>query len=171
MNSRFLTRVAMPYDEFDPSAIIDPRVRSLYAYWRERCADQRVPARHDIDPLDLRFILGNLLLIDVLEAPCRFRVRLHGANAARRAGYDLTGKIYDDLPPSQFHDRVLKSFAGVTEDCRPFHAFRDQVLDDRHYRYETLILPLAKDGIGVDMLLVCICYADEMVRLPAHNAA
>jgi hypothetical protein len=155
-------RVAMQYDEFDPSAIIDPRVGSLFSYWRKRCSDSRVPARRDIDPLDLGFILGNLLLIDVLEAPRRFRVRLHGANAARRAGYDLTGKIYDELPASQFHDRALKSFATVVDGCRPFHVFRDQILDQHKYRYETLILPLAKDGMRVDMMLVCICYVDEM---------
>jgi hypothetical protein len=154
----------MQYDGFDPAAIVDPRVRRLFSYWLERCRNGCIPSRRDIDPLDLGFILGNLLLIDVLAAPRRFRVRLHGANAVQRAGYDLTGKIYDELPPSEFHDLVLKSFTAVTDGCRPKHAFRNRIFDGRNYHYESLILPLAKDGKTVDMLLVCICYADEMAR-------
>ena len=43
----------------------------------------------------------------------------------------------------------------------PLHAKRHQILDDRSYRYETIILPLSTDGAAVDMLLVGMVYANE----------
>ena len=42
-----------------------PDLRTLYDYWNERRRERRWPARADINPVDLKFALGNLSLIDV----------------------------------------------------------------------------------------------------------
>jgi hypothetical protein len=85
-------------------------------------------------------------------------VRLHGTELVRRAGYELSGKMLDELPQPQFRALTHRSFAKAVETRAPFHAIRDRVLDGRSARYEVLILPLSRGGGEVDMLLVGIRY-------------
>jgi len=146
-------------------AITNLRLQRLYDYWCERRGDRRFPARVDIDPLDLTFLMGNLILVDVVdvvegEQPSFF-VRLHGTNLVQRAGYELTGRMLNDLPISEFRQLAMRTFSLVARTGEPFHGNRDRILDERSHRYETLILPLSKDGERVDMLLAGLIYADE----------
>src|SRR5277367_2064987 len=77
------------------AGIRDPKLRRFHDYWQGKCGGRRMPARRDIDPLEFPYMLGNLMLIDVLADPQRFRVRLHGANIVARMNYDMTGKQLD----------------------------------------------------------------------------
>ena len=72
-----------------PSQIEDRRLARLYDYWLSRKGTRRFPSRRDIDPVDFHYVLGHVMLIDVLRDPLRFRVRLHGSDMARWANYDL----------------------------------------------------------------------------------
>ena len=142
--------------------IDNPRLRRLYEYWCDRRGDRRFPARADIDPLDLAFILGNLILIDVVEGdPPGFFIRLHGTNLAQRAGYELTGRMLNELPISEFRQLAMETFAYVAQNGEPFRGSRDRILGEQPRQYETLILPLSNDGERVNMLLAGLIYADE----------
>jgi hypothetical protein len=147
----------------DPTALDlqDPLLRQLHAYWLEKRGNRAMPARADIDPLDMRFILGSLTLVDVLYAPLRFRIRLHGTDHVHRAGYDLTGKMLDELPVSEFRQFAKSSFTATVETRVPRAGIRDRVMDGRIYRYEALLLPLSSDGGAVDMLLAGMRYIDR----------
>ena len=137
---------------------VHPLLRQLYAYWDERRAGRTMPARADIDPVDFAYALGNVILVDVLRAPMRFRIRLHGTTLAERAGYELTGKMLDELPITDFRTLATQSFTTIATTGRPFHSSRDRVLDGHHRAYETLMLPLSEDGTAVNMLLVALFY-------------
>lgn len=142
--------------------IINPRLRRLYEYWCERRGDRRFPSRADIDALDLTFLMGNLILIDVIDGtPPGFFIRLHGTNLVQRVGYELTGKLLNELPDTEFRQLAMQTFAWVTQTGEPFRGYRDRMLDNRPHRYETLILPLSNDGERVDRLLVGLIYAGE----------
>jgi hypothetical protein len=118
-----------------------------------------MPSRADIDPLDLRFAIGNLILVDAIEAePLQFRIRLHGTNLSERMDFDLTGKMLDEMPLVDFRDRIRQSFATVVTTKKPLHAQRDQIFDDRPRRYETIILPLSSDDVRVDVILCGLFY-------------
>jgi len=152
--------------------ITAPKLRQLYAYWAEKRAGRPYPMRADLDPIGLRFILGNLILVDVIGAlgggEPRFRIRLHGTNLAARHGYELTGKMLDELPVGEQRDLARQSFSQVVATGAPLHAHRDRVLDGRNQRYETIILPLSSDGAAIDMLLVGLIHSDEY---PGGNPA
>jgi hypothetical protein len=47
-------------------------------------------------------VLGNVVLIDVLYQPLRFCYRLVSVNLVQRDDFDMTGKMVDELPESQF---------------------------------------------------------------------
>ena len=139
-----------------------PRLQQLYDYWSTKRGARKMPSRADIDPLDMTFIIGNVILVDVIAGtPLGFRIRLHGTNLVERVHYELTGKMLDDLPQVQFRNLTRKSFAKVAKTAEPLRALNDRVLDDQLRRYETVILPLSGDGARVDMLLCGMIYDGE----------
>jgi hypothetical protein len=144
--------------EFDPGAIRNPLLRRLYDHWDAKCAGRELPARADFDPVELRWIVGNLLLIDVLRGPPGFRFRIHGTNLAERIGFDMTGKTMDDYPDPEYAKVALRSFTTVVETRRPFARVNERMIDGRAYGYETVMLPLSSDGEAIDMLLVGLVY-------------
>lgn len=75
-----------------------PLLQQLYVYWDGKRRGRPYPARQDIDPLELGFILGSLILIEIEHHPLRFRYRLFGSEVARQQGFDMTGKYSEDHP-------------------------------------------------------------------------
>ena len=139
-----------------------PKLRQLFDYWESKRGERKMPSRADIDPLDLTFIIGNVILVDVIPGtPLGFRIRLHGTNLVERVHYELTGKMLDDLPQPEFRELSRLSFTRVANTGKPLQARRDRILDERPRRYETIILPLSGDDARVDMLLCGLIYDDE----------
>ena len=141
--------------------ISHPRLQRLYAYWSAKRGQRKMPARGDLDVADMRYVLGNVMLVEVIDAaPPRFRIRLHGSKLAERAGHELTGKMLDELPRSEFRDNVGQRWAEVAASGEPRHCSRDGRFDGMPYRYESIILPLSADGATVNMELVALIHAD-----------
>lgn len=141
-----------------PSQIGDPRLAQLYEYWLSRKGNRRFPARGDVDPLEFSYVLGHVLLLDVLNDPLRFRVRVHGTEMVRRAGYDLTGKFLDDLPIADYRDYVIDRCKYVVALGEPQLIHHNRILDGKLRQYEALWLPLSEDGRSVSMLLCALIY-------------
>ena len=139
--------------------IVHPKLQQLYQYWVEKRGERLMPARADLDPIDIRFAIGDVILADVLdETPPRFRIRLHGTNLSERTNFDLTGKMLDEMPAPEFRDLSHRSFTKVALTREPLHALADRPLDGRTQRYEAIILPLSADGERVDRLLIGMIY-------------
>jgi hypothetical protein len=146
------------------SPVTAPELHRLYDDWRARCRDGRLPSVADIDVADLPYLSGNLLLVDVLRAPLRFRYRLVGENLARGMPFDMTGRMVDEHPDAEFRRVVLGAYAQVATTGRPIGVHRDVVMDKRLRRYDALHLPLAADGATVDAILVAILGTRERAR-------
>ena len=139
-----------------------PKLQQLFDYWESKRHGRDMPSRADIDPLDLTFIIGNLILVDVIAgAPLGFRIRLHGTNLSERVGYELTGKMLEEMPQVEFRELTRRSFTKVHDTAKPLHARRDRMLDGKPRRYETIILPLSSDDARVDMILCGLIYDNE----------
>lgn len=134
--------------------IDSPRLKALFAYWNDRCAGRSMPARSDIDPVDIPRLLPNLLLIDVEQATGRLRVRVAGTTVVEMYGSDYTGRYLDEI---EFGDRraaVLFDYNTCLETRQPYaaeHSF--WATRDITYRIERLILPLSDDGETVSHLI------------------
>ncbi len=142
----------------DSARIDDSRLRRLYEYWLAKRGTRRFPARTDIDPLDFPYILGNVMLLDVVRDPLRFRVRVHGTEMVMRAGYELTGKFLDDLPITDYRLYVRERCEGLVRDGEPLLIRHNRALDGNTRRYEAIWLPFADDGERVSMLLCALIY-------------
>lgn len=155
----------MPASPVDPgedlaAALRDPRIVRLYAYWHQRRGERAMPARADLAPTEFAYILGNLVLMEVHGEPLRFRYRLHGVNLVARDGYDMTGRWLHDHPEPEYRARIEGTYGGVARSARPAHGIRDIVVDGRPRRYETLVLPLGRDGATVDMIMGAQVYLE-----------
>ena len=136
----------------------DARLQRLLAYWGERRGPRALPARADIDPLDFPYILGNVVLIAVEREPLRFRIRLQGSTLVQRLGFDLTGRLLDDLSAMpNFRDLIAVAAGEVVDHRRPILRARNMIMDDRVLRYEALLLPLGgQDGTVEHVLIGCL---------------
>ena len=132
------------------------KLQRVYDYWKEKRGARRLPARRDLDPLDLTFALGDILLVDVLYDPLRFRFRLDGTNLVQRYGVDMTGKLLDDYPDPEMRALIDASYRDVVARAAPVVRYRDLLIDNRVFVYEVAILPMTVSGDRVEMLLSCI---------------
>ncbi|HZB90275.1 MAG TPA: PAS domain-containing protein [Stellaceae bacterium] len=149
-----------------PDCIETPCLRQLYLYWEARRGNREFPARRDLDPLDFRFALGHIVLIDVLYTPLRFRFRVHGSELSLRAGYDMTGKMAEELPDPKNRARLIERCRGLVERPRPLRVADQWPLGKRLFSYEAVWLPLGEAGRPVTMLMAGMVYRDGRTTGP-----
>ncbi len=140
--------------EAGEAAIADARLRALLSYWRAKRGDRAMPARADLDPLEIPTLLPIVGLVDVLDGGARFRYRLVGTEMVEVAGHDPTGRFLDEvLPDSGYADYLIGLFREVTRERRPLYGesdFHGQGRVERQMR--RLLMPLSRDGRAVDMI-------------------
>jgi hypothetical protein len=134
----------------------DPDLLRLFDYWRARVVDGRLPSRKDIDPLDLPALMGSLILVDIERDPPRFRYRLIGTKVTNRVGIEMAGRYVDEHPDPNFRPIVLGIYTQVATTREPMAYRRDELIDGRVRDYGVLVLPLAGDGVTVDMIMACM---------------
>jgi hypothetical protein len=132
----------------------------LYRYWQAARQGRRFPARADLDPLQMRGVLGNIALTEIHRDPLRFRLRLVGTNQVTRLGFDPTGMWLDEMPTPEYGTLLTGRVRQILERQEPLLVRNRQLMDHRWYDYETLWLPLAADGHAIDMLLACQIFTD-----------
>jgi hypothetical protein len=143
-----------------PAEVVAEEIRQLYDYWKSRLAGRRYPARRDIDPLDFRYLLGRIMLVDVLRDPMRFHIRLQGVELVKYFGRDLTGKFFDDIARPELRVFILQRAKELMEAGVPYFARRELIKDKQSIRFEVAMLPLADDGQTIDMAIVAAIFPD-----------
>ncbi len=152
----------MPGDEREfeypvPPEADDAELRLMWDYWLARSRDGRLPARGDIEPLDLRSIMGALTILDVIDGGDRprFKYRLWGTRVLELFGEELTGKFADELGFDK-EGRIQAALEDVWRTAEPHYWQRplppDRQLD--YVSYRRLALPLGDDGVTVDRILL-----------------
>jgi hypothetical protein len=134
------------------------RLKRLFAYWCAARQGRPMPSRRDLDPLDFWYVLGHVMLIDVLREPLRFRFRLHGTEITQRVHYDLTGKLLDEIPDAEYRRYAIERCRRLVAAARPQRVEQNRELDGRIHRYEALWLPLSDDQVSVTMLMCGLIY-------------
>lgn len=137
-------------------AIRSDVLRNLVAHWDRMRGDRRMPARADFDPLDVRYALGYISLIDVHRDPLRFYFRLDGTKQVDLFGIDCTRRYLDEAMPADHAAMAAASYREVVESGAPRYHLRKIRFHGRLIDYEVVILPLARDGQRVDMLMTGI---------------
>ncbi|MEQ8357057.1 MAG: PAS domain-containing protein [Kiloniellaceae bacterium] len=139
-------------------AIADPRLALLLEYWLELREGDLVPPRSAVDPsalpADLRPLLPHFFLYEVIPLPVLdYRMRLAGSMLCATVGYEMRGKMFDEIHPLDQAAAIRREFDEVVRSGRPHYAERSaQWLPDKELPYRRLLLPFADDGVTVDSL-------------------
>lgn len=146
--------------EADPVAI-EERHRGLWSdtlcyvvnYWCAKRKGRRMPARYDIDPLELRRLLPSIYLIDVVE-PSRYRYRLVGTMLVERLRSDATGRFADKSLFGEKTGLVVEMYDHVVSNGTPvINRGRSFWTEVDWLSYTSAVLPLSTDSETVTMML------------------
>ena len=123
--------------------------RFLFNLWLSKSQNGKLPARSDFEPMELKSVLANIVLIDVEQNPLNLTIRLIGSFISNIIKEDRTGQNIQDN---------LKRYSWLIENKKPY--FLSKIVPEWapvDYRdYNILALPLAVDGSNVDMAMVLI---------------
>jgi len=154
----------MPAEVFNHATL-----SALFRYWDEKRSGRAMPARRDIDPIEMGpRLLPHLMLCERADGGSRLRFRLVGTLLVKRLGYDPTGKWHADLPKSDYLDFLVRMVRLSHAESAPI--FADSIfrwgakgqLDAHH-----LLLPLTTGGSEAGIVMVGTAYISDEV-FPPH---
>lgn len=132
----------------------DPEFLQALVYWHMRRGARAMPARSDLDPMELAKILSKVMLVDVLPEAPHFRYRVFGTTIADWMKFDATGQTLDAIKPENYRKMLFATYMECVGARTPIaHRVLWDTKDVPH-RYKRLMMPLATDGKRVDMLLI-----------------
>jgi hypothetical protein len=144
------------------------RTAGFFHYWQSKRRGDALPARADLDPIEMKAWLPGLVLVDVTPAPgqqprYRLTYRLIGTQARDLRGHEATGKCVGDAYFGNSLEEIMENYRLVIEERQVvYDGDRTLSKDGARLESETLLLPLARDGVTVDMV---VCYQEiEAVR-------
>jgi hypothetical protein len=147
------------------AAIFDglpPDLRAMFDYWRSKRAGRKMPARADLDPAELKLLLPNVILVDVLygvTGETDFVYRLLGTHEVDVRGENPTGKRVADAFHGPSLENVLGCYQSVVDRREPYLDDEYFLRDGDHFADEAnIFLPLSNDGERVNMILVYSAY-------------
>ena len=166
MNMHVLAPVLAPPPEIVPGDC-DPRIAEFYRYWdTKRPAPHLLPGRQHVWPAELASLLRHVWLCDVLREPLRFRYRLIGSTISYLMSRDYTGSWLDEAHENFAASPARTDFVtAVTEAAGVY--YRGQPLfhlEKNYVSMERLLLPLARNGRDVDMLMGITLYGPPLTR-------
>lgn len=132
-----------------------PSLQMLYEYWTARRGRRAMPARSEIDPIDLKTLLPLLILIDVVPDPRRYVYRLVGTHEVEMRGADPTGKPVEEAFYGESAEETVDYLDRVVRTRQPLlYRGTYRPLRTRTQHDDILFLPLSNDGETVNMIMV-----------------
>jgi hypothetical protein len=149
-----------------------PVLGSLLRYWQQKRGARILPARRDIDPLEMGpDLLPHLVLADLFDRGTRVRLRLVGTTIAKRLGFDPTGRYLDAEMQGGWWELVRGLHRLAYCERAPIYAESEfswgsgRRLEARH-----LLLPLTQDGPDPAIALGAFVFASNEVFPPPIRA-
>jgi hypothetical protein len=140
--------------DWDMGTLQESVLRNLHAYWDSRRGGRPMPARADIDIVQIPTLLPYLFLIDVLEDGRDFRFRLAGTHIRDVTEDEVTGQLVGEAFPPEFGAEVRLVWRAVVEKRRPVCGRgRLWVPGREHVTWEGVAMPLSEGDGVVNMLL------------------
>ena len=136
-----------------PRTELTENLELLYSHWASLKADLGLPRKADLRPEDVPYLLGTINIIEVRREPLDFIVRLNGTKVVELQKQELTGQSIRAATPKIYADEVFRHYEEAFLTAEPsLYA----IMVKKNYlssSYLRLMLPLSKDGSGVDFLM------------------
>lgn len=141
----------------------------LLDHWRTLIDTAPPPLASKLDPIDLKPVMGNVMLVDVVYGGRNFRYRLYGSSIARFSRGDKTGRLVTDLDglPARFFYAVYRAVLARPEPVYTHHV----PSNPKNFReWFRLILPLGDEQGNVTRFLVGVYPGPEYASQPGGGA-
>ncbi len=131
-----------------------PANRRLVHHWLSLWHGNVLPGRSAIKPSDLKSLLPNLIMFDVVPGRTVV-VRLAGTNYNFVLGMELTGRDWIDLAPVEYRAERLRIFSDIAMGAigRGVRSIEMKAGDRRSS--EEILLPFRSDADGDAQLVLC----------------
>jgi hypothetical protein len=131
-----------------------PRTRGIYRYWDSKRGARRMPARSDIDPVEMRLWLPGIQLVDVSHHPRRLVYRLVGQVDVDFRGYNPTGKTVEECGVGLTLADTLRNYDIVISERTFVYDYSDYKSASGLLRsQECILFPLSDDDDLVNMVM------------------
>lgn len=134
-------------------------LRTLYSYWRNGRSEGRPMQRQALDPLEIRALLANIVLAEVVDDGADLRIRLAGDEIESRYGLSLRGLSIRQTFSMVSRQDTSHQWFHLLIDGRPRYR-RGPMLypDDMMFISERLLLPLCGPNGEISHILGGIYY-------------
>lgn len=142
--------------------------RDLHAYWQRLKGRRLAPERGEIEPSDIRAILGDTFILEA-AADGAFRFRLAGTRVCALYGRELKGKDFLSFWTGQDRATSESLMQAVTEEAAA--AVFGLELHSAHGRTlsgEAIVLPVRQSGPGFSRVLGAIATHDQPYWVGIH---
>jgi hypothetical protein len=137
-------------------------LRAMFDYWRSKAAGRAMPARADIDPMEIKPLLPSMILVDVVYDAANvpdFVYRLVGTHEVDVRGENPTGRRVAEAYFGPSLENVLGCYRRVLDSGKPFVDDDYFVRDGDDFADEVnIFLPLSNDGTRINMIMVYTAY-------------
>jgi len=137
----------------DSSQLDSPRIHRFHGYWKaRRSAEHAVPLRAALDPTELRELLPNIVVIEVEQAPLRFRYRLVGTRVVEFNKLDFTGLYLGTIGWDE-EQQIVDACAEVVVSKQPLYGCYSWTLKNGAIgKCEFGTFPFSRDGQTVTQI-------------------
>ena len=119
------------------------KTKELYDYWLKLKGERLAPARHEIEPNDIRNLLGDTFILEVNHAAKHISYRLAGTRLCAAHGREMKGLGYLVHWDEEDTVEILNAITGVYSNYTPrVICHLGQSEQNRFMEFETILLPL-----------------------------
>ena len=141
---------------------------TLYEYWNNLRGRRPAPMRNEIEPSDIRKILGDTFILEAVD-PLTYNFRLAGTRMCSAYCRELKGRNF--LAPWNDKDReaLATLMAAITEDAAAAVVGMDGVTErGQSLAVEMLLLPLAQSSTNYGRILGSFVAMDNPYWIGIH---
>lgn len=137
-------------------------IQEFHQHWHALARRGRLPGRAEIDPVNFKRILPNIILTEIEPSPFRVRYRLCGTRVVEFCG-NLTGRYLDEFDGAGLWSTSIyaQQYQVVVGERRPVFSYdwMEGESGSRNF-FQTGIWPLASDGANPDFCIAVEDYLD-----------
>jgi hypothetical protein len=136
-------------------SIQEDELRRLHGYWRRKRGPEGWIRARDFRPEHLSSALPHVAVVE--RYPCEVRrmvIRFAGhAIANPRLGF-MRERYVGELRPEWYRDHIVQNYGAALAAAEPAYQRVAMRYGDQEFDYGRLILPMTRDGIACDQIIV-----------------
>jgi hypothetical protein len=142
--------------------------RELYDYWQRLRGSRPAPERTEIEPSDIRRILGDTFILEVASRD-DYRFRLAGTRVCALYGRELKGKDFLSFWKGKDRDAIATLLAAVSQDAAAaVVGMSGRSAHERDLPCEILLLPIRQKGGGYTRILGSLAPMNDPYWIGIH---